>query len=417
MPRLIGKIRKQNRCLFCAAFLIAIGIIFCWYPQWYNHVQKKTEPISSQTGTIEIARLVDAQIECEQEQNIWVNWSVLMAKGCSFEVRQNASGKGIYLNFGTMEGNIDVVSCMVNTSQPGSFIVYLIVWNSTSQVIDEILLTIQPKFEIIIRNVLLGVVGSVAVATNFTALVYWRKQQPIGRGRKLDRDWTLPVELARSTTKQDQLEDEIYLSTTVLVQMAFIQDGSLKILSVENFKEVQDPKVLQENALRLVMDQANQEKVKINQTFSLADRSFFLNYLRFADHKLAVVVISSKSLHQTFISTLRTTVADLLPTPNSANIDFTDLQLKINLILHLDRSRDYQIPVQSKIAILQKAPQWKLPLEEKEVITQGEMGQVQTDLEDMTLDEIQEMVKFLENGKQILKSSKEDVDHVEESRE
>ncbi len=408
--------RKDGR-LLCTAFLIAMGIIFCLYPLRMNHVQENIQPTPSQSGSIEIFGLVNDQIDCNQGQEIWANWSVTMGKDLFFEIRENSSETDFLLNFGIIPSDIFIIRVVVNTSQPGSFDVNLIIWNSSIRTTNVIVVTVRPNLEITFRYVFLGVMGSVAIATNFAAVFYWQKQRPARKGRILNQELEFPVELSPSALTDYEADDQIYLSTTVLVQMAFIQENTQKFVSVDNFKEVEDPDALQETLKRWISTQMNQKQDRINHSLSLAGHSFLINYLRFEWDSLAVVIVSSKSLHQTFISTLRMTVEKNLPKTDSLTIDFTELQLKLNLVMHLDRSRDFGIPLQTKLDILQKAPPWKSPLEEKESITPVEMGQVQQDLEEMTLQEIEDMAHFLEKGKKILKDSKDDHLNVEGSRE
>jgi hypothetical protein len=350
-----------------------------------------TSPNTSDTSGVTINSLAGTDLSVIQNEQSWVNFTVHGGSGKYYEVYQVEGGVNKVLDFGIVGSDNFAVSCQPDTTQLGSYLIYIVISDDSSSVTDIVYLTVSADPAIMIRTLMIYVVGSVAVATNVTAGVMWRKAVKPKSSRTIEPK-LLPTSASNKFPTED---DQLYLATSHVVQVLLLQVSPLQILHFEAFKELERPTALHAMIIEKVRDKAL-EKVKIdNEPLQAFDCTFFLTCLSITNLNLSIVFVTSQGIPPVFISRVKCEVSSLFLKGHRLRNHVEDLARSLIDVLHLNRSFEYDLPVSQKTAILCDDYMWKLPMESQESVDGSSITDFTDDIESMSVNQLQEVLKFL----------------------
>ena len=353
-----------------------------------------------------ISSLVGSDISSFQDQQLWTNWTVQGALGESFEVYQVSGNTSVVLNFGEIDSNNFQVSSQVNTSQLGSYTITLKVFDASSSNTDNIHLSITATPVMSIRSLMVWVVGSVAVATNVVAGTFWRKNAKPKGPRTPETEF----KVVSSSTRYPTEEDQLYLSTTHIAQILFLQSAPPEIIHFEIFKEIERPAALHEMILKEVIKKSKERSKIDNEEIKIFDTVFYLTCLSITNLNLSIAILSNIGIHPVFISKLKSAVGILFQNEPSLKNGIEEFAQSLTETLHLNRSFDYDLPTTLKSAILRDDYVWKTSVDEGENEGDSSLREINDDLKDMSVNKLQEMLKFMgEKWKEMKKGAEDDI--------
>lgn len=342
-----------------------------------------TAPVITPLANNELAAIMD--------QQVWVNWSVQGGAGATYDVYQIADKAAIRLTFGTLTSNDTQINCLANTTQAGSFTITLQVITDTSTSQDSIHLIVAENTAIPVPLLLMWVAGSVAVATNISALIYLRKNP---QGKYLREKITISSKIVPKVAQFPTEEDLVYLSSTHVSHLLVLQITPLKLLHIESFKDTERLGVLS----NIMLSRIRQKKVFttfFNAEIELLNSIAFSTCISFPAVNLGVCIIAEIAVHPTFIPFIASMVKILLQENGALAQNPPIFSQLLAESLHLNRSKDFDLSIGLKLKSLQSSPSWQNTFGSFDLLTVVQEKQIEAELGEMNLGEIQEMADFV----------------------
>lgn len=365
-------------------------------PSLRSFSEIKYSPNSSQNlggnSSPSLTCLVDSNLEVFAGDQIWINWSVKYGIGNSFFIEQISDKGQLIIGFGVINKDLEILSYLVNTTVPGSYTIRIHIYNSTASSQDSTNLIVTEQESLSLPIALIWIVGSVAVITDATALIYWRAKSK-GK-RNLDNSFNHSATVPEESQFQDE-EDQIFLSSTHISHILFLRGLQPKIEHVETFKEIKDAKNIEEIVLKQIS--SNLGKMSFfNSRVDFQKSILFVTLISFPFANLFLCIISDVGLHPSFINSIGLTTKKLLRDNKIPLQNLKILSEFLNAILHLDRSRTFDVSADTKLMVLKNSPAWQSSRESSSFLSSDQIKQLDIDIAALNVGQLLDMGVFLE---------------------
>ncbi len=365
-------------------------------PSLRSFSEIKYSPNSSQNlagnSSPSLTCLVDSNLEVFAGDQIWINWSVKYGIGNSFFIEQISDKGQLIIGFGVINKDLEILSYLVNTTVPGSYTIRIHIYNSTASSQDSTNLIVTEQESLSLPIALIWIVGSVAVITDATALIYWRAKSK-GK-RNLDNSFNHSATVPEESQFQDE-EDQIFLSSTHISHILFLRGLQPKIEHVVTFKEIKDAKNIEEIVLKQIS--SNLGKMSFfNSRVDFQKSILFVTLISFPFANLFLCIISDVGLHPSFINSIGLTTKKLLRDNKIPLQNLKILSEFLNAILHLDRSRTFDVSADTKLMVLKNSPAWQSSRESSSFLSSDQIKQLDIDIAALNVGQLLDMGVFLE---------------------
>ncbi len=403
------RLQKFNLILIgIFSFLILFGGFFA-IQSWFQADGKNSgTPKISQVPILEFSQSTFTNFTVFQGQEFQVNWTIAGGLGKSYHVTQIGEKTTILINFGYINKDLFYIYGPINSSQLGTYLVQLEVYNASDNTTREFTLFVKPNMDLIIPQVILIVAGSVAVAVVSTVVVERHRNRP---RPKTSRD--LNKQLFRVDAGSSPgltTEDQTFISTTVIDLVVIAGVTPLESLVFKKFQDLEPEQYWKEEIFKKIPSKSSQTIPCKNIYMKINGSIRYLTCFKYPNREQVIIVISTEVLNDRFLSIFFSSLKMLAWRDPSLIDNPSEFIQELTRILCLDRSYNYKLPRTTKFARLERSRFWTSRGTPADELKPLEIDEIEEDLDGMTQDSVDAMITFFDRVEEEFETTTEKED-------